>query len=53
MILCVPYNTYLNGTKVGGFSGKNTFSDHNLGHHHYIPQIIFHVFPLIMTLSLY
>ena len=46
----LPYETYLNGTKVGGVSEKkNTiFSDYqNLGHH--FPQIIFHVFSLIMT----
>ena len=52
----IAYETYLNGTKVGGFSTtKNTiFSDYQkLGHRHYFPQIIFHVFSLIMTLSIY
>ena len=51
----VPYETYLNGTKVGGFSKKKTiFSDYqNLGHRHYFPQIFFHEFSLIMTFSIY
>ena len=37
------------------FQQKNTiFSDYqNLGHLHYFPQIIFKVFSLLMTLSIY
>ena len=52
----LPYEKYLNGTTVGGFSKKqNTiFSDYqNFGHHPYFPQTIFHVFSLIMALSIY
>ena len=49
----LPYETYLNGTKFGGFSKKSPyfhFSDYqNLGHRHYFPQITFHIFYLIMT----
>ena len=37
-----PYETYLNGRKVGDFSKQN---HHILGYHHYLPQIIFVFFP--------
>ena len=48
----LPYETYLNGTKVGGVSEKK---HHIFGlpkfrsPYHYFPQIIFHVLSLIMT----
>ena len=49
----LSYDTYLNGTKVGGLK-NNMFSDYqNWGHRHYFSQIIFHVFSLIVTLSIY
>ena len=57
-VLVVPYETYLNGTmyEIRRFFEKILiFSDYqNLGHRHlhYFPQIIFHVFCLIMTLSI-
>ena len=36
------------------FENNTIFSDYqNLDHRHYFPQIIFHVFSLIMTLSIY
>ena len=53
LIFYIPYETYLIGTKFGGFLKKiPIFSDYqNLGHRHYFPKLF--VTYLIMTLSIY